>query len=1010
MRMGSLLSLVPNKVFPIKPTYTMSGAKDRMRHKKMRNQPSNVTYSHTGRSSDSQQQQQMRGLTQHPSSWMRGHQDGGVRHEQALPKYITASLFAKARAAEVNAMLRAVTKTTGSSQVFGALPKHMRRRAMSHNTKRLPCRLREMAQRMLEKSQQAGKKEKKKQSKTKSRRARRRHGNLLLEFNRRQRKNKWLETHIWHAKRFHMLKKWGYCLGDRPTYKCYRASYRAMNSGCLLQDLSYYCCVELRGPEEQLLNALSRLTSKDAGPTFAAASCVSGQKEGSVMLYKADQYPHQPLGPVCFLWRPCSTTSPHRQLWIWLHPSLKQDLLPELQAVCQCFEAVAPAVVEVVPSENLAEASPIPPAPSDLSSEPQCSKRKRKVEADDENGCPAKKIVGDGTRSLSTPVSWMSSTTEIVISDLTMEIVRYRLIGPLSHSVLTEILVPATDCENNIKMTSSPFWWPEECKKEESMSLHRQQTDVFQLLRGVYSTAELPAGCVLGLTVDDPRLSLPAKRGKAMPDLHRTQGVDEEGRRNLTLRGVPSPCAQSALWEKSVRENVTNNKISEQDLNRMKRELLVPGSRLLTPAQSRVPILLVNQAGKQLGEERLGWGSGWDLLLPKGWGMAFWVPLVYCGVRVGGLQMSLKHCQNKSVPHFPHDYPDCPAGVRFQEQQEIELLEKFKRHPPSKRTNYIKYGCVAPFRCPWQQLVEEWEERVNQDSKTVEMKDVTSLSGDSPNPASAFTVLRSRKVLRQLSVWCRPSSSHPRRAPSGCRAPPLCPIVTISLQAEWKRCLLWVRVCALSKGQPALHAMLCVPTTEDLQRLREDPQWSGPQEPQHTDHLKHQLKRKGKRGEAALCCSALKKEQDCNIPENDDVSSASEKEKNPELVPINQHSGPSLVLRDPLPEPSAAVTTDPGNSRVESLSITGCSNSDLVQGLWTELLPNMLSHCTRMTLGWVVQGDFSLATGTGEALGFVSLAGLLQTLLRQSADQRGIVLLRNPTSLQYRFARLHIEA
>lgn len=65
-----------------------------------------------------------------------------------------------------------------------------------------------------------------------------------------------------------------------------------------------------------------------------------------------------------------------------------------------------------------------------------------------------------------------------------------------------------------------------------------------------------------------------------------------------------------------------------QDLNRMKKELLVPGSRLPTLSQSRVPILMVNQAGKQLGEERLGWGSGWDLLLPKGWGMAFWIPLV----------------------------------------------------------------------------------------------------------------------------------------------------------------------------------------------------------------------------------------------------------------------------------------------------------------------------------------------------------------------------------------------
>lgn len=52
---------------------------------------------------------------------------------------------------------------------------------------------------------------------------------------------------------------------------------------------------------------------------------------------------------------------------------------------------------------------------------------------------------------------------------------------------------------------------------------------------------------------------------------------------------------------------------------------------------------------------------------------------VYRGVRIGGLNMSLKHSQNKGAPHFPHDYPDCPAGIRFQEEQEAELLDKFKR-------------------------------------------------------------------------------------------------------------------------------------------------------------------------------------------------------------------------------------------------------------------------------------------------------------------------------------------
>lgn len=61
----------------------------------------------------------------------------------------------------------------------------------------------------------------------------------------------------------------------------------------------------------------------------------------------------------------------------------------------------------------------------------------------------------------------------------------------------------------------------------------------------------------------------------------------------------------------------------------MRSAVLVPGSRLHpTPLQGRVPILLVQQPGKQVGHEMSCWGAGWDLLVPKGWGMAFWVPLV----------------------------------------------------------------------------------------------------------------------------------------------------------------------------------------------------------------------------------------------------------------------------------------------------------------------------------------------------------------------------------------------
>lgn len=84
-----------------------------------------------------------------------------------------------------------------------------------------------------------------------------------------------------------------------------------------------------------------------------------------------------------------------------------QDLLPELQTVCQCCEAVLPpaAPVEVNPTleaENTPEAKPVPGT-------------KRKRSRKDATGPPAKKILGDGTRLPSTPVSWRSSSNGIVI-------------------------------------------------------------------------------------------------------------------------------------------------------------------------------------------------------------------------------------------------------------------------------------------------------------------------------------------------------------------------------------------------------------------------------------------------------------------------------------------------------------------------------------------------------------------------------------------------------------------
>lgn len=75
----------------------------------------------------------------------------------------------------------------------------------------------------------------------------------------------------------------------------------------------------------------------------------------------------------------------------------------------------------------------------------------------------------------------------------------------------------------------------------------------------------------------------------------------------------------------------------------------------------------------------LGIGIGWDIILPVGWAMAFWIPIVYQCARVGGYRESqMVACEKKEL-HFPEDFPDTEAGKEFEIMQNDELKEKYFR-------------------------------------------------------------------------------------------------------------------------------------------------------------------------------------------------------------------------------------------------------------------------------------------------------------------------------------------
>ncbi|CAI2386350.1 unnamed protein product [Moneuplotes crassus] len=151
------------------------------------------------------------------------------------------------------------------------LPRSMKRRAMSHNYYRVPIRIRYKTFKEGEtntKLKQAadlrrpGKNDDlkkkpwhQKPKRAKTRKHKRRTKDMLQQYYKRITGGyQWMETHIWHAKRFHMDNKWGYKVPARCNDKCMRGSYRHTQLSSTLIDLSYYITLKVtaEGPQEMI--------------------------------------------------------------------------------------------------------------------------------------------------------------------------------------------------------------------------------------------------------------------------------------------------------------------------------------------------------------------------------------------------------------------------------------------------------------------------------------------------------------------------------------------------------------------------------------------------------------------------------------------------------------------------------------------------------------------------------------------------------------------------------------
>lgn len=271
------------------------------------------------------------------------------------------------------------TKYASSTRCFQSLPRSMRRRAASHNVKRIPKRLRNRALREMQKSGEEGpsKVNSRERYKLKMRRKLLRLGaklklmkalpegftqnqlsvqeklkllndrlktfesdpsqsrlnnkngshdltgintlaskpNISLKYAKRQKHFVWLPSHVWHAKRFHMIKKWGYQIPYSPTQKCFKLISRASREGGIAFESSFYgiMIVEIERDEirNDILKSITKLKKK------IPESILSGTKSYDDWLYISGYRVGKGL---------VYTSNSLKKILIRVHPSLYTEL------------------------------------------------------------------------------------------------------------------------------------------------------------------------------------------------------------------------------------------------------------------------------------------------------------------------------------------------------------------------------------------------------------------------------------------------------------------------------------------------------------------------------------------------------------------------------------------------------------------------------------------------------------------------------------------------------------
>ncbi|KAL1922941.1 uncharacterized protein VTP21DRAFT_9317 [Calcarisporiella thermophila] len=668
-----------------------------------------------------------------------------------LPRSLDVVAFAEARAFEINAMHQALDRArqSASTRAFQTLPRSLRRRAASHNIKRLPVRLRKWAQKEME-AENTPKKKAKKVWKG-SRRP------VVKEYLRRQKNKKWLETHIWHAKRMHMVEKWGYRLALHPTDKLIKATYRAGKHRVFLHDASYIGCIELRGHQADIVKVMDAMTDPTQ-PSIGSQRYIGGKRQCTTWLHRIYSYPYNLICPARAMWQPVphqvpSAVDSMRTLWLWIHPSAYDEAQDALQQAVDHFGL------------TIARKHP------------------------DKSGVEVTRRKGD--------------------------FVVFEFTGAGSTALLQAVLSVCGETRNAEEDSEAlaEADGDKRSRKGGEVKMNLAAHKAWKTLNHLRSSTSLSPGVILGLTVHDPRLSFPqriSRRCEKIPP-------SEERELQRILLEWPEDLAWTSIWDGKVRSALTRNKLSEKTLNERRSQNLLPGTKLAPTTQdARIPLLLLVRDDSHALHTSASaeMQRGWTLIAPAGWGMPFWKSFVFAGARVGGLREWERASFEAGIPCFPRDFPGTRAYESWAAEKRMEGEHEWGKRPPAKRINYEKMGVESPFEAPFWKLFAKSDERTGTRDGEREGNSKKSNEPEGGSDKPPVWLLRSPRLIRAIASGQSMGELHnkfsqwveKRLGDSKGK-----------LNLDLGRAVVWVRL-ELERGVPGPFARIQLPDREEYER------------------------------------------------------------------------------------------------------------------------------------------------------------------------------------------------